>query len=205
MFVQGQTWDCYELSSCCKEPDDIKCGPFGSQLHAEDYREYGVPVYGIPEVNSQFSLSPRLYITQKKANSLASYNIKAHDIAVSRKGNVGQTAFFGENQIEGIIHSDVLRIRVDEDKIDPFYLIGALHNSPRVIHQITMVSSGAIMPGTNVTKLKKIVVDVPPLNLQHEFSELVKQVDKSKFAQSHNHRLCRWFVITPSGLNAFSA
>ena len=180
MFVQGQEWDSCDLATCCKEQDDIKCGPFGSQLHAEDYQENGVPVYGIPEVNSQFSVSPRLYITQEKARELTAYSLKARDIAVSRKGNVGQAAFFDEGHIEGVIHSDVLRIRVDENKIDPFYLIGALHNSPRVIHQITMVSSGAIMPGTNVTKLKKIIVDVPPLSLQQEYARFVQQVDKSK-------------------------
>lgn len=182
MFEQGNDWDCCELSQCCINPDNIKCGPFGSQLHAEDYISNGIPVYGIPEVNSGFKTSPRLFISESKAESLSAYSLQAGDIAVSRKGNVGQAAFFNADQQAGIIHSDVLRIRVDVKKIDPVYLIGALHNSPRVKHQITMVSSGAVMPGTNVTKLKKIVVNVPPIELQRKYGSFVYQVDKSKAA-----------------------
>lgn len=182
MFEQGNDWDCCELSQCCINPDNIKCGPFGSQLHAEDYISNGIPVYGIPEVNSGFKTSPRLFISESKAESLSAYSLQAGDIAVSRKGNVGQAAFFNADQQAGIIHSDVLRIRVDVKKIDPVYLIGALHNSPRVKHQITMVSSGAVMPGTNVTKLKKIVVNVPPIELQRKYGSFVYQVDKSKVA-----------------------
>ena len=37
------------------------------------------------------------------------------------------------------------------------------------------------MAGTNVTKLKKIKVFVPPLALQQEFAAFVQQVDKLKF------------------------
>ena len=57
-----------------------------------------------------------------------------------------------------------------------------LHYSGDVQHQIELVSSGAIMAGINVTKLKEILVYIPPKGLQDEFVSFVKQVDKSKFA-----------------------
>lgn len=173
-------WESRTLLKCCKDKDDIKCGPFGSQLHAEDYIKEGIPVYGIPEVNSAFTAEPRIFVSPEKAGLLQAYNIKEGDIAVSRKGNVGQAALFSDKNTPGIIHSDVLRVRVNHDLIDANYLIGALHNSQKVLHQIIMVSTGAIMPGINVTKLKNITIDIPPIKLQREYGEFVKQVDKSK-------------------------
>ena len=37
------------------------------------------------------------------------------------------------------------------------------------------------MKGINVTKLKNIIIYVPPLALQEQFVALVQQTDKSKF------------------------
>ena len=55
-----------------------------------------------------------------------------------------------------------------------------LHFSGSVTRQIELVSSGAIMAGVNVTKLKQIYVHVPPIELQNQFADFVHQVDKSK-------------------------
>ena len=38
------------------------------------------------------------------------------------------------------------------------------------------------MAGINVTKLKKIMVYVPPIDLQNQFADFVAQADKSKLA-----------------------
>ena len=82
----------------------------------------------------------------------------------------------------GIIHSDVLRIRVDSRCVNPCFMMHQLHHSGAIQKQIEMISSGAIMAGINVTKLKQIEVHVPGLKLQNRFAAFVNQVDKSKVA-----------------------
>ena len=57
-----------------------------------------------------------------------------------------------------------------------------LHISPKVETQISNVSSGAIMAGINVSKLKNIIVYNPPIELQKTFAAFVQQIDKSKCA-----------------------
>jgi type I restriction enzyme S subunit len=179
----GETrWDKVALSAVCKNHDDIKCGPFGTQLRNADYQREGIAVYAIPQVNSAFSKVPTDFLSEEKARQLASYSLEPGDIAVSRKGNVGTCALFPESLPSGIIHSDVLRIRVDAERVNPIYLIAQLHYSLSVIEQIDRVSQGAIMAGTNVTKLKGISVDLPPLPLQHRFAAFAEAADKSKFA-----------------------
>ena len=64
----------------------------------------------------------------------------------------------------------------------PEFMMRQLRYSGDIQHQIELVSSGAIMAGINVTKLKQILIYLPPMNSQSEFVEFVAQVDKSKVA-----------------------
>ena len=174
-------WDEVRITELCKSPDDIKCGPFGTQLSKDEYQKAGVPVFGIPQINSSFKILPTDFLTNSKAEKLDDYSLVCGDIAMSRKGNVGKCAIYS-GQDKGIIHSDVVRLRVDNSICNPVYLMNQLHISPKVETQISNVSSGAIMAGINVTKLKNIIVYNPPILIQNDFAAFVQQIDKSKFA-----------------------
>lgn len=176
-------WKKEKLVDACKNPDDIKCGPFGTQLSKDEYCSSGVAVWEISQINSGFATQPTHFLTDEKANQLEVYSIKSGDIAMSRKGNVGRCAVFPETMEDGIIHSDILRIRVNNDLVLPVFMMYQLHYSRAVQHQIELVSSGAIMAGINVTKLKQIEVHIPPLKLQQQFDAFVAEVDKSKFTK----------------------
>lgn len=175
-------WDSTRLAEACTCSNDIKCGPFGTQLSKDEYTESGVAVWEIPQINNAFQSKPTHFLTPEKATQLGAYSIISGDIAMSRKGNVGKCALFPENFADGIIHSDVLRIRVDKKRVNPIFMLCQLHFSTAVTHQIELVSSGAIMAGVNVTKLKQIYVYVPPKDLQEQFATFVKQINKSKVA-----------------------
>ncbi len=173
-------WEKCRLVAACVNSDDIKCGPFGTQLGKDEYTEEGVAVWEIPQINSEFRTSPTHFVTVEKAAELDAYSIISGDIAMSRKGNVGRCAVFPAIFENGIIHSDVLRIRLDKTKAFPEFMMRQLHYSGDIQHQIELVSSGAIMAGINVTKLKQIFVYLPPIDLQGEFVTFVEQIDKSK-------------------------
>ena len=181
-------WEKCKLVDACANPDDIKCGPFGTQLGKDEYTEEGVAVWEIPQINSEFKTLPTHFVTDKKAKELDTYSIKPGDIAMSRKGNVGRCAVFPPTFENGIIHSDVLRIRIDDAKALPEFMMRQLHYSGDVQHQIERVSSGAIMAGINVTKLKQIFVYLPPIDLQNEFVTFVAQVNKSKLLEARQAR-----------------
>ena len=173
-------WEKAKLIDVCETPDDIKCGPFGTQLAKDEYQSSGIAVWEIPQINSAFKSLPTHFLTGKKAEQLKAYSIIPGDIAMSRKGNVGKCALFPETLDAGIIHSDVLRIRVNTNIVSPCFMMHQLHLSNSVRRQIELVSSGAIMAGVNVTKLKDIEVHLPPFTLQRQFAAFVAQTDKSK-------------------------
>ncbi len=168
------------LVEACTQPDDIKCGPFGTQLSKDEYQNEGVAVWEIPHINSGFAIQPTHYLTPQKAKELSAYTLEPGDIAMSRKGNVGKCGLYPAGYEIGIIHSDVLRIRVDHQRVHPCFMMHQLHYSGAIQRQIEMVSSGAIMAGINVTKLKQIMVHIPDYCLQKQFATFVEQTDKLK-------------------------
>ena len=182
------------IIEACANKDDIKCGPFGTQLKQSEYTESGVAVWGIPEINKEFQKAPEIFITPDKANQLSPYSLIPGDIAMSRKGNVGQCAIYPESFEPGIIASDVLRIRIDKTKLVPLFMQYQLHHSERVKNQVLQVSNGAVMAGINVTKLKGIVIYIPPIRLQKKFADFVQQTDKSKYYEQN-----RIFSVTRGG------
>ena len=169
-----------ELINLIKNKNDIKCGPFGTQLSKSEYVEFGVPIWGIPQVNSLFVKNPTEYVTKQKAEILEQYSVLPTDIIMSRKGNVGKCAIYPNNWEKGILHSDVLRIRCDKDKISPVFLAWQFRISRRLETQVNDVSSGAIMQGINVSKLKNIKPIVPPIDLQNQFAERVQMIEIQK-------------------------
>ncbi|MCQ2125287.1 MAG: restriction endonuclease subunit S [Fibrobacter sp.] len=172
----------FVLVDLCKSKDDIKCGPFGTQLSKAEYKKEGIAVWGIPQINSRFSILPTDFVTHEKAEALKDYSVIPGDIVMSRKGNVGQCSVFPYSFEPGIIHSDVLRLRLNENVANPVFMEYQLHLSDMIKHQIQLVSSGAIMPGINVTKLKSIRVQVPPLSLQQSFADKIASIEKQKAA-----------------------
>ena len=170
----------YKLIELCENKDDIKCGPFGTQLSKSEYVQSGVPVWGIPQINSHFQEPPTCFVSNLKADSLKDYSVKWGDIVMSRKGSVGLCCVFPKNMSSGILHSDVIRLRFDEKMVDSIFMMHYLHFSSFIRHQIKTISHGAIMAGLNVTKLKSLKVILPPLPLQQEFSSLISQIERLK-------------------------
>lgn len=164
--------------------DGIKCGPFGTQLGKHEYLAEGVPLWGIKHVNRDFKVETDEYLSAPKAIALKAYSIRPDDIVMTRKGTVGNCHVYPEHMPEGIMHSDLLRIRVDESIIDPYFLSWQLKLSRDVSHQISLISSGAIMAGINVTKLKNIEVYVPELAQQIKFREILFK--KGKLTQKYS-------------------
>ena len=58
-----------KLVETCVSSDDIKCGPFGTQLSKEEYQDHGVAVWEIPQINSYFTTQPTHFLTAERRNS----------------------------------------------------------------------------------------------------------------------------------------
>lgn len=169
LAVNAKQWPRVPLRDLCSSDDDIKCGPFGTQLGKDEYTSEGVPLWGIKHVNARFELATHEFLDAMTAQRLAQYSIVPGDLVMTRKGTVGNCAMYPSGYPVGIMHSDLLRLRVDSSRCVPDFLLHQLRLSQDVVRQLARISGGAIMPGINVTKLKSLKVVVPPAQLQREF------------------------------------
>ena len=171
------------LADLCERPDHIKCGPFGTQLKQHEFRGSGVPLWGIKHVNRQFQLSTNEFLEEETAHRLSNYSIQPGDIVMTRKGTIGNCSVYPENFSSGIMHSDLLRIRLDKTKCLPDFAAYQLHHSPAIKRQIQIISGGAVMAGINVGKLKEIKIVVPHIDIQRKFTSLLDTASQKSWAQ----------------------
>jgi type I restriction enzyme S subunit len=161
------------LIDLCSTPDDIKCGPFGTQLKQHEFKQSGVPLWGIKHVNRRFHLATNEFLDRETAERLSAYSLLEGDIVMTRKGTVGNCCVYPSSLRPGVMHSDLLRIRLDSNKCLPGFAAYQLHHSHDVKRQIDLISGGAIMAGINVGKLKSIDILVPSVDTQKRFESLV--------------------------------
>lgn len=102
----------------------VRTGPFGSNLHASDYGDHGVPLILVKHVVRGAVANSGLPLVQfEKANELENYALKRNDIVVTRVGRVGDAALVREHQVGWLFSGQMLRIRLGQtDPIDPFWL-----------------------------------------------------------------------------------
>ncbi|WP_338807457.1 restriction endonuclease subunit S [Pseudomonas chlororaphis] len=167
-------WRMATCEDLCRTRDDIKCGPFGTQLAQAEYQaSEGVPLWGIKHVNVNFQVATHEYLSEEKASKLSQYSIESGDLVMTRKGTVGKCAIYPDDAPPGVMHSDLLRFRVDRKICNPIFLRDQFRISPLVKSQLEVMSSGAIMPGINVSKLKKLSVFVPDIEFQETYAKVV--------------------------------
>ena len=180
--VNKYNWPKFKLVDLSKNKGDIRCGPFGTQLNKGEFSESGIPLWGIKHVNSNFKMLTTEFVSAKKAKDLSNYILQSGDIAMTRKGTIGNSHIYPENFEVGIMHSDILRIRVDESKINPYFLSYQFKYNEVLQSQINKISPGVVMAGINVSKLKKVEVIVPDIVLQEKFNNVLIYIEKLKSA-----------------------
>ena len=163
------------LVDLCASADDIKCGPFGTQLKQHEFRTTGVPLWGIKHVNRRFEIPTSEFLEEDTATRLSTYSLEPGDIVMTRKGTVGNCSVYPVRLPSGIMHSDLLRIRLDETRCLPNFAAYQLHHSTDIKRQIDLISGGAIMAGINVGRLKEVKIVLPGLDIQKEFESLASR------------------------------
>ena len=141
---------------------EIKTGPFGSTLHAEDYVEDGEPIITTEHFKSGILPNYKKGIPQVSNfdySRLKSYLLKSGDIVFSRVGSVDINAHIKHFQDGWLFSGRVLRVRTTES-IDSEFLHQEL-STTRVRNNVIMRAVGQTMPSINTQILKATQVRIP--------------------------------------------
>ncbi|VQO72702.1 restriction modification system DNA specificity subunit [Streptococcus pneumoniae] len=126
-----------------------------------------------------FSFDTKQFITKTKDKLLRKGKLERYDIVLTTRGTVGNIAYYDEliKYKHLRINSGMVILRPKIPNLNQKFIIHVLRNN-----NYSRVISGSAQPQLPITKLKKILLPLPPLALQNEFADFVAQVDKSQFA-----------------------
>jgi len=153
-------WAVTRLAFCSS---GIRTGPFGSDLHAEDYVEDGRPVINPANILSgQIVPDPRCTVDEKTAYRLSSHWLTRGDIVVGRRGEMGRCAVVGPEECGWICATGCLRISPNQSVALPDFLQLAIQ-SQRVREWLSLQSVGSTMENLNASILGRVPLPLPPI------------------------------------------
>ncbi|MDO1450348.1 restriction endonuclease subunit S [Rhodocytophaga aerolata] len=173
-------WPIYRIEEVAsKDKYSIKAGPFGSALKKEFYVAKGYKIYGQEQVIRDDLSFGEYYIDEAKYRSLESCRIQAGDILISLVGTYGKISIVPENFEPGIINPRLMKITLNTNLVLPVFLKKLLQ-SQGVRNQIENVSRGGTMDIVNVGIMKNIEIPLPPIELQKNFVQTLKNIESQK-------------------------
>lgn len=172
------TWEVTTLGKVCEEGGgDIQTGPFGSQLHASDYVNDGIPsVMPVNIGDSRILTDGICRITEADAQRLSRYRLRAGDIVYSRRGDVERLALVRDKEDGWLCGTGCLRARFGKNKVNPLYASYYLGH-PSVRQWVVQHAIGATMPNLNTGILSALPFLCPPLPVQHRIADILGSLD----------------------------
>jgi len=181
-------WTSGTILNVVTNPSDMRCGPFGTQLKAEEIVSEGIPLIGIENVKGgKFQSAISKHITSSKAKELAAFDVQAGDVLVTRMGTIGHACVVPQDLGEARISYHLFRIRSNPDKCLPGFLASTITWSGTFLRQLERLSHGAIMAGLKTADLKEVRFLIPPIKLQNQYLEVV--ADTERLLEKQKQRL----------------
>ena len=157
------------------------CGPFGSALKKHEYVDDGIPVWGIDNVKpNQFVQERSLFITPEKFAELQRYSVESGDILISRAGTVGRMCVAVPTVNQSIIGTNLIRLTLNPDAMLPVYFASLYTFCGERLPGLRASGDDRAYSFLNTTRLKSLVVPLPPIDLQLRFAAIVESIDEQK-------------------------
>lgn len=152
---------------CAAQGGAIQTGPFGSQLHTSDYKEFGIPVVmptNIGEGGIDEDCIAR--IDGFDVERLSQHKLKIGDIVFSRRGDVTKNALVRPHEVGWLCGTGCLKVRLGDETIADAKFISYCLRLPETKEWLIRHAVGATMPNLNTGILSAVPISLPPLESQ---------------------------------------
>ena len=156
-------------------------GPFGSKIKADNFVSSGVPVIKGGNLGGTYLNESEFdFLTDAKANELASSKAYREDIVITHRGTLGQVGLIPESSKydEYVVSQSQLKMSFDKDKVDPYFVYYFLRSpigQSRLLANTSQVGVPAIAQA--LTTLRKLEIPLPPKNTQSQITGILRNLD----------------------------
>lgn len=159
------------------EVADVQTGPFGSQLHKENYVNKGTPIVTVEHLGNKWFTSQNLpMVSDEDKLRLAKYCSQEGDVIFSRVGSVDRCSFVSKENSGWLFSGRCLRVR-PRSGINPEYLYYFLTNEGTKQY-IRNIAVGATMPSINTKLLNEVPITIPSIADQHRIASILSSLDR---------------------------
>lgn len=158
-------WEVNKLGYCAY----VQTGPFGSQLHSEDYVEDGTPIITVEHFGEGVILHHNLpRVSKSDLDRLSKYSLTKNDLVFSRVGSVDRCVIVQEDENGWLFSGRCLRVRLKEySNVMPEY-INLFFSTKGFREYMLLVAVGSTMPSINTTILNNVPIVIPTVSEQME-------------------------------------
>ena len=156
---------------------DIQTGPFGSQLHNEDYVLEGTPIVTVEHLGEKnFKKQNLPFVSDADKERLSKYVLKTGDIVFSRVGSVDRCSYVSAKYDGWLFSGRCLRVRPNET-LDPQYLYYyfCAEETKQFVRNIAV---GATMPSINTALLGQVQISYPDIITQKKIAAILSALDE---------------------------
>lgn len=156
-------------------------GPFGTQLHASEYQDEGIPVVRVVNTtyDGHFDSSRLVFISEQKAAKLRRSIVYPGDVIVAKTGaTIGKTGIFPESFDCGIIASSCLKVSVDKIKADNHFVAYLLQSADGQ-NKIIDAAGGSTRTTINTGPFGDISFLYPPIEEQTQIATILSTLDRA--------------------------
>lgn len=128
-----------------------------------------------------FNFNDCQFISREKDRVLRNGKLSIGDIVLTTRGTLGNLAFYNETiPYENVrINSGMVILRINKDLLNEIYFMEQFKMQLNIIKN--KIANGSAQPQLPISLMNRIKITVPPLEMQNEFADFVRQVDKSRF------------------------
>lgn len=139
--------------------------------------------------NTGFKFNEKQFITEEKDNLLRNGKLERGDIVITSRGTIGNIAYYDDTiPFQNVrINSGMVIIRKSKLDYNQIFFVYAFKNK---INDILEKATGAAQPQLPIKIMNNITIKFPPIELQNEFANYVRRIDKSKFIYHSKYFLC---------------
>lgn len=149
----------------------VQTGPFGSQLHNEDYVESGTPIITVEHMDGKYIAHRNLpLVSQNDVDRLRKYDLHTGDIVFSRVGSVDRAVMVSQHEDGWLFSGRCLRVRPYDPNTGSYFLWW--FNQPVIRQLVTASAVGATMPSINTSILNSIRIVFPQKDIVTQFCKM---------------------------------
>lgn len=183
-------------------------GPFGTMLKKHEHQQSGIPVFGIENIaEGRFVPGNKIFVSEKKAEALSSFEVQPGDLIISRSGTVGEICIVPEGLGKALISSNLIRISLNQKVILNSFFVLMFQKGGIIRGQVKELCKGSSREFLNQSILKSLVFPICSIREQRK---ILNEVDEKlsltdKLLQVIDFELIKSSIIRQSILKqAFS-